>query len=91
MDRRELERVLNAEGRSRYLQVGPPLPTTANRVCVYPVSGQWEIVITDERAVPLASTRRIHPDESSALSAALHSIRMLADVMAFSAPSAEER
>jgi hypothetical protein len=87
VDRQRIESLLSAERISRYFHWGEPVATAANRVCVFPREDHWELIITDERAVPQEGTRRSFPDESSALEGALRSVRMFAEAMNYRAPS----
>ncbi len=83
MDRQELEATLSSERISKYFQWGPPTGTAATRVCLYPVGDHWELIITDERAVPQEGTRRTFPDESSAIEGALVAVRKFARAMSY--------
>lgn len=62
---------------SRWLHVGPPSGTSANKVCVFGGEGMWTVVITDERAGVIDASRREFDSESAAVEEALDSARML--------------
>jgi hypothetical protein len=79
MDREEFERMREVEGLSRWVHIGSA--TLPDRVCVFPAGKAWELVITDERAVPQQATRRTFSDEGAALEGALRAARMLAGAM----------
>lgn len=62
---------------SRWLQVGRPGGTSANKVCVFADEGSWTVVITDERAAVVDSSPRKFASEAAAVGEALDSARML--------------
>lgn len=62
---------------SRWLQVGRPGGTSVNKVCVFADEGSWTVVITDERAAVVDSSRRKFASEAAAVDEALDSARML--------------
>lgn len=69
--------VARRERLSRLLQVGRPGGTSANKVCVFADEGSWTVVITDERAAVVDSSRRKFESEAAAVDEALDSARML--------------
>lgn len=69
--------VARRERPSRLLQVGRPGGTSANKVCVFADEGSWTVVITDERAAVVDSSRRKFESEAAAVDEALDSARML--------------
>lgn len=73
----EIEGVARAERLNRYLHVGAPQGTTSNKVCVYVDGERWLVVITDERAGVIESSRRTFSSEAEAVAEALDSARML--------------
>jgi hypothetical protein len=62
---------------SRWLQVGAPGGTSANKVCVFQSDDTWTVVITDERAGVIETSRRQFDSEAAAVEEALDSARML--------------
>jgi hypothetical protein len=73
----EVASVAREERISRWLHVGPPSGTSANKVCVFGGDGIWTVVITDERAGLIGTSRREFDSESAAVEEALDSARML--------------
>lgn len=69
--------VARRERLSRWLQVGRPGGTSVNKVCVFADEGSWTVVITDERAAVVDSSRRKFASEAAAVDEALDSARML--------------
>lgn len=69
--------VARRERLSRWLQVGRPGGTSANKVCVFADEGSWTVVITDERAAVVETSCRKFESEAAAVDAAFDSARML--------------
>lgn len=77
MERAEFKARREAERLRRWLSLGPPRGTSADRVCVWQDGEQWRIAITNERAGVIETTRRAFETESVALADALSGLRML--------------
>ena len=81
MDLDEFERRVSDARLGRWVYTGAPRGSSSDKVCVYQQDGDWQYVITDERAGVIEQTRRRFATESEALEGALEAAEDLKAIL----------